>query len=107
MRVLRRRGAGARRFFFFLLVLAAVRPAGAAVADYLGKAIVEVHVRSGDTELRDASLLEIIETRTGSPLTMLAVRDTLAHLYGLGRYQDVQVDAQLRSDGVVPARKPP
>src|SRR6185436_15654694 len=66
-----------------------------------GKAVVEVHVRSNGVELRDPSLFEVVETRTGSTLTMLEVRETLAHLYGLGRYQDVQVDAQLRAEGVV------
>lgn len=76
-------------------------PASAAVTDYLGKPITEIHLRSGDSELRDAALLEIIETRAGSPLTMLAVRETLAHLYGLGRYQDIQVDAQLRGNDLV------
>ena len=104
MSVLRRRGAGTQRILFFgllILLTCVVRPADAAVADYLGKAVVEVHVRSGDAEVRDTSLLEIIETHVGSPLTMLEVRETLAHLYGLGRYQDVQVDAQLRAEGVV------
>ena len=32
---------------------------------------------------------------------MADVRETLAHLFGLGRYQDVQVDAALTGDGVV------
>ena len=103
MSVLRRRDAETQRIGFFgfvILLICIIRPADAAVADYLGKAIVEVHLRSGDAEVRDASLLEIVETRAGLPLTMLAVRETLAHLYGLGRYQDVQVDAQLRADGV-------
>ena len=52
-------------------------------------------------ELRDPALLEIIETRTGAPLAMIEVRESMAHLFGLGLYQDVQVDASLRGDGVV------
>ncbi len=83
------------------LILCVVRPASAAVTDYLGKTILEIHLRTADIELHDASLIDIVETQPDSPLTMLAVRETLAHLYGLGRYQDVQVDAELRDAGVV------
>jgi outer membrane protein insertion porin family len=79
----------------------AAAPARAAVTDYVGKPVGEIHLRTGGTELRDPSLIEIVETHAGSPLTMLAVRETLAHLYGLGRYQDVQVDAELRGGSVV------
>ena len=32
---------------------------------------------------------------------MIDVRESMAHLFGLGLYQDVQVDASLRGDGVV------
>ena len=32
---------------------------------------------------------------------MVDVRESMAHLFGLGLYQDVQVDASLRGDGVV------
>jgi outer membrane protein assembly complex protein YaeT len=90
------------RLLLALCLLAWVaRPGDAAPADYLGKPIVEVHVTSNGVEVRDPTLLEVVETRRGSPLTMLAVRETLAHLYGLGRYRDVQVDAALRGDSVV------
>jgi outer membrane protein assembly complex protein YaeT len=76
-------------------------PAAAAVTDYLGRPIVEIHIRSNGIELSEPSLLQIIETKTGTPLAMVEVRETMAHLYGMGRYQDVQVDASLRGDGVV------
>ena len=51
--------------------------------------------------MQDAELIEIIETRTGAPLAMIDVRESMAHLFGLGLYQDVQVDASMRGDGVV------
>jgi len=73
----------------------------AAVADYIGKTIVEVRLQSNGTALRDPAMLEIIETRAGTPLVMTDVRESMAHLFGLGRYQDVQVDASVRADGVV------
>jgi outer membrane protein insertion porin family len=83
-----------------LLVLSA-HPAQAAVTDYLGRQIIEVHVQAGDTELRDPAVFEILDTKVGEPLTMAHVRETLVHLFGLGRYVDIQVDAALKDTGVV------
>jgi outer membrane protein assembly complex protein YaeT len=77
------------------------RVSDAAVADYVGKPIVEVRLQSNAVELRDPALLEVIETRTGMPLAMMDVRESMAHLFGLGLFQDVQVDASLRDSGVV------
>ena len=73
----------------------------AAVTDYIGKPIVDVRIRLNDADVRDAALLEMIETHTGSVLAMIDVRESMAHLFGLGVYQDVQVDASLRESGVV------
>ena len=87
--------------YVLLLVLLAVWPADAAVTDYIGKPVVEIRVQSNGVPLQDPTLLEVIETRAGQPLAMADVRETMAHLFGLGLYQDVQVDASLRSEGVV------
>jgi outer membrane protein insertion porin family len=90
------------RYALLLLLLALLpRTSEAAVADYIGRTVVEVRLQSNGTELRDPALLEIIETRTGAPLAMVQVRESMAHLFGLGLYQDVQVDAALREQGVV------
>jgi outer membrane protein assembly complex protein YaeT len=43
----------------------------------------------------------LLATKVGQPLSIEAVRETLAHLYGLGRFQDVQVDATLSPAGGV------
>jgi outer membrane protein assembly complex protein YaeT len=75
--------------------------AHAAVTDYIGKTVVEVRLQLKGAALQNAELVEIIETRTGVPLGMADVRESMAHLFGLGLYQDVQVDASLRGDGVV------
>lgn len=90
-----------RRSFLVLCLLAVpARPAHAAVADYLGRPIVEVHFQSSGAEFGDPALAELVETKTGALLTMADVRETLAHLFGMGRYRDVQVDATLKGDGV-------
>jgi outer membrane protein insertion porin family len=83
----------------FSLLLGAV--AEAAVTDYIGKNVVEVRLQLKGAALQNAELVEIIETRPGAPLAMVDVRESMAHLFGLGLYQDVQVDASLRGDGVV------
>jgi len=84
-----------------LAFLLTVAPVDAAVTDYTGKPIAEVRLQSSGVEFQDPTLLEIIETRVGSALAMQEVRESMAHLFGLGLYQDVQVDATLRGDGVV------
>ncbi len=76
-------------------------PVEAAVTDYIGKTVVEVRVQVKGAAVQSAELVEIIETHAGAPLAMAAVRESMAHLFGLGLYQDVQVDASLRGDGVV------
>jgi outer membrane protein insertion porin family len=91
--------AKAGHYLLFLLLLA--QPLEAAVADYIGKPVVEVRLQLRGAAMQDAELIEIIETRTGAPLAMSEVRESMAHLFGLGLYEDVQVDASLRGDGVV------
>jgi outer membrane protein assembly complex protein YaeT len=92
---------GGHYALLLLLLVVFARPSEAAVADYIGKTVVEVRLQSNGRELRDPALVEIIETRTGAPLEMVQVRESMAHLFGLGLYQDVQVDAALREQGVV------
>jgi outer membrane protein insertion porin family len=84
-----------------LVLLLVARPSQAAVTDYLGRFIAEVHLQSDAGELREPALIEIVDTRVGEVLAMADVRETLAHLFGLGRYQDIQVDASLKGEGVV------
>jgi outer membrane protein assembly complex protein YaeT len=87
------------RFSLVFILLAS--PLDAAVTDYIGKNVVEVRLQMRGAALQNPELLDIIETRTGAPLAMIDVRESMAHLFGLGLYQDVQVDASLRGDGVV------
>ena len=84
--------------FAFLFL---TRPLDAAVTDYIGKNVVEVRLQVKGAALQNPELAEIIETRTSAPLAMIDVRESMAHLFGLGLYQDVQVDASLRGNGVV------
>jgi outer membrane protein insertion porin family len=84
-----------------ILLILLAHPSEAAIADYIGKPVVEVRLQLKGIAVEDAELIQIIETRAGAPLAMIEVRESMAHLFGLGLYQDVQVDAALRGDGVV------
>jgi outer membrane protein assembly factor BamA len=66
----------------------------------LGRAVREVQLLSGGLAVRDAQLESLVEIRPGQPLAMDAVRETIVHLMGMGRYLDVQVSAFAEGDGV-------
>ena len=88
------------RYLLFLILLIA-QPSEAAVSDYIGKTVAEVRLQIRGAAIQSEELVEIVETRAGAPLTMIEVRESMAHLFGLGLYQDVQVDAMAQGDGVV------
>jgi outer membrane protein assembly complex protein YaeT len=83
-----------------VLLLLAVRPSAADVAEYLGKPIASIRLQIEGRPASDERLRRLIELNEGSPLTMLAVRETVAHLFSLGEFEDVQVDATSRGTGV-------
>jgi outer membrane protein insertion porin family len=76
-------------------VLIGSMPAAAAVDDYIGKPIASVRLLVEGRETTEASLVRVIETRVGQPLAMPAVRDSIMHLFTLGRFDDVRVDASM------------
>ncbi len=92
-----------RRLLGWALLLGSmgITDARAAVTDYLERPILAVHLRSNGVEVRDPSVVDVIETRAGQPLRMADVRETMAHLFGLGRYSDIEVDAGDSGSGVV------
>ena len=84
-----------------LLIVLFPSLARGAVTDFIGKNVSEVRLQLKGAIIQNPELIEIIETRAGAPLSMMDVRESMAHLFGLGLYQDVQVDAAARGDGVV------
>jgi len=76
-------------------------PAGADVADYVGKPIAAVRLVQEGRDTTDPALLALVETRIGTALSMAQVRDTVSHLFSLGRFEDVRVDAALEGSGRV------
>jgi outer membrane protein insertion porin family len=85
------------------VLCAGVRPAAAAIADYLGKPIGSVHLLIEGRETTELVLTQIVSTVAGQPLSMIQVRETVAHLFSLGRFEGVSVDAAIE-DGRVALR---
>jgi len=69
--------------------------ARAAIADYVGKPVGSVRLTIEDRETTDSSLTQVVETAVGQPLSMASVRESVSHLFSLGRFEGVSVDATL------------
>lgn len=78
-----------------LLVLLLTSPAAADIRDLVGRPIVDVHVEVGGVVSVDPSVLQLVETRIGEPLSMERVRESIDHLVGLGRFEDIRIFAEL------------
>ena len=68
-------------------------PADADVTAYLGRPLADVRVEVAGAPFNDATVLQLIETRVGEPLSMERVRETVDHLIGLARFEDIKVFA--------------
>jgi outer membrane protein insertion porin family len=83
----------------FLLALACalvacVRGASAApIEEVMGRRIASVRIEVEGTASEDPTLVDLVETRPGEPLDAREVRESIAHLFGLARFEDVRVDA--------------
>ncbi|MCC7417438.1 MAG: BamA/TamA family outer membrane protein [Acidobacteria bacterium] len=82
-----------------LLVLVA-RATSAEVSDYLGRTVSAVRLEIEGVGVADPNLLGVVETRAGARLSMMDVRESIAHLFSLGRFDDVEVQASRDGDRV-------
>jgi outer membrane protein assembly factor BamA len=76
-----------------LFSLLAATAAVADVRDFIGKRLVDVRVEVGGVAYTEPSVLQLIETEVGEPLSMERVRESIDHLVGLGQFEDVRVFA--------------
>ena len=76
------------------------RQESSAVSRFVGKPIVATEVVVESFRTDDAMVRDLIETRAGEMLSMADVRETIAHLFSLGRYQDIQVEAFAEGNGI-------
>ena len=95
-----------------VLVVAVVTPSQAAAqaplavpaASYVGENVTGFTVTVEGRPTTEAALLTGIQTAKGRPLSMRDVRETITHLYSLGRFADVQVEADRAAGGGVALR---
>jgi outer membrane protein assembly complex protein YaeT len=73
---------------------------GAAAAQTPPPVVTAVDVQQEDAAVTDPLILGLVQTRTGMPLAMADVRETITHLISLTRYEDVQVYEDPAAGGV-------
>lgn len=92
-----------------LIFAAAAVPAWAQVVDpaqppasaaFVGRPVTAVRLLIEDRPVEDPALIDLVQTRTGEPLSMAEVRESIAHLFTLRRFQDVRVAAADAGGGV-------
>lgn len=66
----------------------------------VGQPIVELQLDQEGRVVNETAVLRLIETRVGDKLSVRSVRETIAHLMALGRYEDVQVLSEPVGNGV-------
>ena len=67
---------------------------------YVGKPVSAVVLEIEGRPTADPRVRALVETNAGKPLSMAEVRESVAHLYNLGRYEDVRVHAASSATGV-------
>jgi outer membrane protein insertion porin family len=82
-----------------LWVLLAVPLAGTASAQ-VGQPIVEQQLDEEGRVVNELTVLRLLETHVGDLLTVHSVRETIAHLMALGRYDDVRAVTEPAAGGV-------
>jgi outer membrane protein insertion porin family len=95
-----------RLLAFSVLVTVCAVPAGAqsAASQYAGRPIEDIRLFIENKPTTEAAVAELIEVKTGEALSIAAVRESIAHIYSLGRFQDVQVEAAQAPGGGVALR---
>jgi outer membrane protein insertion porin family len=66
----------------------------------IGRTITEIVVEQEGRPVTDPVIAGLIETRVGTPLNAKDVRETIAHIMSLNRFDDVQVSAEDAGAGI-------
>ena len=86
-----------------VMLLALALPAAAqppAAAQYVGQTVTSVTLAIEGRSVAEPSLARALVVQAGRPLTMSDVRETITHLYTLGRFEDIRVEAGPAPGGV-------
>ncbi|MGE5814272.1 MAG: POTRA domain-containing protein, partial [Acidobacteriota bacterium] len=65
---------------------------------FVGRTIGSIVLLSEGQPTSDPVLVALLETRVGEPLSMENVRESLTHLFDLGRFEGVEVRADVAPD---------
>jgi outer membrane protein insertion porin family len=87
-----------------MLTLVCVSSARADVLDYIGKPVASVELVVDGRDTSDPALTKLIEVKVGEPLSMRSIRETVLHLFAMGRFDEVTVDATSQPSGSVDVR---
>ena len=87
-------------FLASLAIGASPATARTQVDQFMGQRVVEVEFATDGLPVDEPAVRELVETTVGEPLAMRDVRESLAHLFSLGLYGNVSVDAYQRDGGV-------
>ncbi len=71
------------------------------LSGWIGRTVTLVRVEIEGRPVAQASLFELLEVSRGQPLSEAAVRESLAHLRNLDRYETVAVTLHADAEGVV------
>ena len=80
---------------------AAQQPGAPAGAPFVGRPVASIAVQVEGEPTTDRVLFGLIETPVGQPLSMERVRETLTHLFNIGRFQGIEVVARDAPNGAV------
>jgi outer membrane protein assembly complex protein YaeT len=58
-----------------------------------GQPVAAIAIDLDGRALNDPALLKLVDTRVGQPLVLADVRESIVHLMGLGRFEDIRVHA--------------
>ena len=83
-----------------VLACAAASQAQTPISAFVGQRVLQVDLFAEGRPVDDPMIHSLIETHVGDPLSMVQVRESITHIFGLGRYQDVQVDATASAGGL-------
>jgi outer membrane protein assembly complex protein YaeT len=92
-----------RGFVLAVLLFGAAGPARAQQAPsapFTGRPVTSVRLVVEGRPTEEPALVDLVQVRAGQPFSMVDVRESIAHLFGLGRFQDVRVDASPSPGGV-------
>ena len=68
---------------------------------YEGQQIVDIQFSPPEQPVASTDLEQALTLKKGAPLKMVDIRESMQRLFGTGRYEDIQVDAEPAPGGVI------